>query len=146
MTTSFPPSSSLVPSHHFASGLRFAVDEAWGSLSSLAKCSSHKDMCAIAGARIAKELHKKGATTGEDAFESFKSLCNRFTPVAHTLESVPVPNGDIQQHSKVSFNSKFDVILRKVQWSPTGQTSTSRTTKRPASSMASSAMSKRSRQ
>lgn len=125
------------PVPQFAAGLMCAMDEAWGNLSSLAKCTSHKDMCAIAGARIAKEMHKKGATTGQDAFESFKSLCDRFTPVPHTLESVPVPfvasSGVVDRSS---FDSKFENILKQVQWSPAGKTtSTSRTAKRPQSAV-----------
>ena len=135
------PSSTDVPD--FAAGLLSAVDEAWSGLSTLAKCTSHKDMCAIAGARIAKELHKKGATT--DAFESFKSLCDRFTPYAHTLESVPVPF-DAKRVDRSSFDSKFEVILSKVQWSPAGRTTTtgrSGFAKRPASSVES--VSKRGR-
>jgi len=110
----------------FASGLLTAVDEAWNNLSSLAQCSSHKDMCAIAGARIAKELHKKGATTGADAFESFKSLYDRFSPSPNTLIEIPLPSALIMnraiasslQKSENNFNAKFETILKKVQWSP----------------------------
>ena len=124
----------------FASGLLSAVDEAWGNLSSLAKCSSHKEMCAIAGARIAKELHKKGATTGQDAFESFKSLFERFTPSPTALIEVPLPEAmgqlSIVDESKEkvasrNFNTQFENILKKVQWSPAGKTSTSGSSNAP---------------
>lgn len=130
----------------FASGLLSAVDEAWGSLSSLAKCTSHKDMCAIAGARIAKELHKKGATTGEDAFESFKSLCDRFTPYPHTLESVPVPFESKRVGvERSTFDSKFEGILKNIQWSPAGRTTTTSRSgfggaKRPLSAVSGNSM------
>ena len=121
----------------FATGLLTAVDEAWTNLSSLAKCSSHKDMCAIAGARIAKDLHKKGATTGADAFESFKSLYERFTPSPSTLVDIPLPSvtqrpqgsgtSNSQKTNEEAFNKKFDIILTKVQWSPSNISGASRT-------------------
>ena len=135
------------PVPQYASGLLSAVDEAWCNLSVLAKCTSHKELCAIAGARIAKELHKKGATTGTDAFESFKSCYERFKPSPNTLIDIPIPS----QHSGVvdepkrmpgvavttataaagdhgsSFKAQFELILKKVQWSPSAVTGTSRT-------------------
>lgn len=129
----------------FASSLLQAVDEAWSNLSILAKCSSHKDFCAIAGARIAKELHKKGATTGADAFESFKSLYERFTPNPNTLLEVPLPSVDnkalgggnifstaptdagVSATNSSSFSNKFETVLKKVHWSPAERTTTSRT-------------------
>jgi hypothetical protein len=108
----------------FASGLMTAVNEAWNNLSSLANCSSHSDMCAIAGARIAKELHKKGATTGQDAFESFKSSISRFTPSPDTLVEIPLPFEGVDHRNRnlQSFNIKFETILKKVQWSPANTT------------------------
>ena len=128
----------------FASSLLVAVDEAWTNLSSLAQCASHRDMCAIAGARIAKELHKKGATTGSDAFESFKSCYERFTPSPNTLVEIPIPEESVtatagrvaetakpadaaESSANSSFKTKFQVILNKIQWSPSGATGTSRT-------------------
>lgn len=119
----------------FASGLLSAVDEAWTDLSSLAKCSSHRDMCVIAGARMTKEMHKKGATTGPDAFESFKTAIERFTPSPDTLVDIPSPIGpsggvaSIQKKSAGSenFNSKFQSLLSKVQWSPANHSGTART-------------------
>lgn len=128
----FPGPEAELP--QFASGLLTAVDEAWNNLSSLAQCSSHKDMCAIAGARIAKELHKKGATTGADAFESFKSLYDRFTPSPNSLIEIPLPsapsmNGAIAssfQKPENNFNAKFEIILKKVQWSPSNQSGASK--------------------
>lgn len=138
-------SSRHVPD--FANSLMLAVDEAWSNLSTLAKCSSHKDLCAIAGARIAKELHKKGATTGADAFESFKSLYERFTPSPNTLLEVPLPSVDTKTlgggsifsstpdavlsaagtTNSNSFSNKFETVLKKVHWSPAERTTTSRT-------------------
>ena len=130
----------------YAKGLMSAVDEAWSNLSVLAKCTSHKELCAIAGARIAKELHKKGATTGSDAFESFKSCYERFTPSPNTLVEIPIPEdsaitgsakveklnrtvggGSAEISDNSSFKTKFEVILNKIQWSPSGATGTSRT-------------------
>lgn len=130
----------------FANTLLLAVDEAWNNLSTLAKCSSHRDLCVIAGARIAKELHKKGATTGTDAFESFKSVYERFTPSPNILQEVPLPsieNKPILSGSKGvppthgstsitgnhqnSFSSQFETVLKKVHWSPAERTTTSRT-------------------
>lgn len=118
----------------FASSLLSAVDEAWANLSSLAQCSSHRDMCVIAGARMTKGLHKKGATTGSDAFESFKIVYDRFTPSPDTLMDIPSPIGPptglaSSQKKKESenFNSKFQSLLSKVQWSPANQSGTART-------------------
>jgi hypothetical protein len=127
----FPGPEEELP--QFAFGLLTAVDEAWNNLSSLAQCSSHKEMCAIAGARIAKELHKKGATTGADAFESFKSLYDRFTPSPNTLIDIPLPSAlsmnrnlaSSVQKTENNFNAKFEIILKKVQWSPSNQTGAS---------------------
>lgn len=123
----------------YAKGLMSAVDEAWGNLSILAKCTSHKELCAIAGARIAKELHKKGATTGSDAFESFKSCYERFTPSPNTLVEIPLPKDSAttvgrrtdlatvnESSVNSSFKTKFEVILNKIQWSPSGATGTSK--------------------
>jgi hypothetical protein len=154
------PQQSVGPGRQlpqFASGLLTAVDEAWNNLSSLAKCSSHSDMCAIAGARIAKELHKKGATTGADAFESFKSSISRFTPSPDTHVDIPLPShqasvipmqsqrqyGGVAQFSsskieESSFGMKFETILKKVQWSPTAHASN---TSRPTLSSGSAASS-----
>ncbi len=118
----------------FASGLLSAVDEAWTNLSSLARCSSHSEMCAIAGARMTKEMHKKGATTGSDAFETFKIVYHRFTPSPDTLVDIPSPIGpsggvaSIQKKSEYeNFNSKFQSLLSKVQWSPANHSGTART-------------------
>jgi len=136
------PNVLLLP--QYAKGLMSAVDEAWSNLSVLAKCTSHKELCAIAGARIAKELHKKGATTGSDAFESFKSCYERFTPSPNTLVEIPIPEESVaatssrvaetakpadaaETSSNGSFKTKFQVILNKIQWSPSGATGTSRT-------------------
>ena len=139
------PNVLLLP--QYAKGLMSAVDEAWSNLSVLAKCTSHKDLCAIAGARIAKELHKKGATTGSDAFESFKSCYERFTPSPNTLVEIPIPEdsasngsstsraekltaavpGGADTSANSSFKTKFEIILNKIQWSPSGATGTSRT-------------------
>ena len=118
----------------FASGLLSAVDEAWNNLSSLAQCSSHREMCAIAGARIAKELHMKGATTGTDAFESFKSLYDRFTPSPDTHVDIPLPStkndvprtGVANSQKAENFNTKFEIILKKVQWSPANHSGASK--------------------
>jgi hypothetical protein len=126
---------SVLP--QYAKGLMSAVDEAWSNLSVLAKCASHKELCAIAGARIAKELHKRGATTGADAFESFKSCYERFTPSPNTLVEIPIPEDSGAAAARVattgteksvssSFQTKFEVILNKIQWSPSGATGTSR--------------------
>jgi hypothetical protein len=98
-------------------------------------------LCAIAGARIAKELHKKGATTGTDAFESFKSCYERFNPSPYTLIDIPIPEEDETWMTRKSsssairgavasydsFEAKFDTILKKIQWSPSAVTGTSRT-------------------
>ncbi len=138
----------------FANNLLLAVDEAWSNLSTLAKCSSHKDLCAVAGARFAKELHAKGATTGPGAFESFKSLYERFIPSPNTLLEVPLPSVDNKTTSlgvgnifsspdavlnspnttattstanSNSFSNKFETVLKKVHWSPAERTTTSRT-------------------
>jgi len=118
----------------FASGLLSAVDEAWANLSSLAQCSSHRDMCVIAGARMTKDLHKKGATTGSDAFESFKIVYDRFTPSPDTLVDIPSPIGPTaglansqQKKESENFNSKFQSLLSRVQWSPANQSGTVRT-------------------
>ena len=139
------PNVLILP--QYAKGLMSAVDEAWSNLSVLAKCTSHKELCAIAGARIAKELHKKGATTGSDAFESFKSCYERFTPSPNTLVEIPIPEDSVAagkaastsgacgtvvaaalvSESNSSFKTKFEVILNKIQWSPSGATGTSRT-------------------
>lgn len=118
----------------FATGLLSAVDDAWNNLSSLAQCSSHREMCAIAGARIAKELHMKGATTGTDAFESFKSLYDRFTPSPDTHIDIPLPStktdaprtGLATSQKAENFNTKFEIILKKVQWSPTNHSGASK--------------------
>jgi hypothetical protein len=120
----------------FASGLLSAVDEAWANLSSLAQCSSHRDMCVIAGARMTKDLHKKGATTGSDAFESFKIVYDRFTPSPDTLVDIPSPIGSPGLVPSISrkkqeyenFNSKFQSLLSRVQWSPANHSGTVRTT------------------
>lgn len=136
------PNVLLLP--QYAKGLMSAVDEAWSNLSVLAKCTSHKELCAIAGARIAKELHRKGATTGSDAFESFKSCYERFTPSPNTLVEIPIPEDAVaatasrvaetakpadaaESSANSSFKTKFHVILNKIQWSPSGATGTSRT-------------------
>jgi hypothetical protein len=115
----------------FASGLFSAVDDAWANLSSLAKCSSHRDMCVIAGARMTKDLHKKGATTGSDAFESFKIVYDRFTPSPDTHVDLPSPVSQAASVASIrkpqkseNFNTKFQSLLSKVQWSPTNQSGT----------------------
>ncbi len=119
----------------FASGLLSAVDAAWANLSSLAQCSSHRDMCVIAGARMTKGLHKKGATTSSDAFESFKIVYDRFTPSPDTHVEIPSPVGESVSVASIrkpikseNFNAQFQSLLSKVQWSPANHSGTAHTT------------------
>jgi hypothetical protein len=120
----------------FASGLLSAVDDAWANLSSLAQCSSHRDMCVIAGARMTRDMHRKGATTGSDAFESFKIVYDRFTPSPDTHVDIPSPVGESVSVASIrtppikseNFNAQFQSLLSKVQWSPANLSGTAQTT------------------